>query len=389
MKRTLGALLDQGALSITAFVVTVSAARLGSPSEFGMIAGLQVLIATLVQAVRQTVGGSLLHRAASDPLLTRAVTTVSVLFASLCGLIVAAACMFGWMSLPLALAFCAAAMGALVQERARLEFQAQHRNHVSGYLGCLVLLLGCLIALTADITQSSPWVPWAGVGVASTMVWGLSLRRSVWPSLTALASAYRTYRAEWIHTGTSFAIQSLTLLGPVSLLGATSGASALAGYRGAQSLVAVAQQVPQALFPIFMARSSTAGAGWREIWRWVAIQATVFLSFCAVFFVGSDELGSALLGQSWEKAEPALIPIAIAGFLASISLGCEISLRLAARTALLVKARLVTVVPQLLIVGVGIWAWGLTGAVWGAVIGQTLVCLTLLAAVSKSISQQS
>lgn len=370
--RLLGALADQAAFAIANLWVTVAVARSATPAEFGMVALLQLGVALTVQWYRQTVGASILL---TEPggLAARSGLALTIPPIAATGFLIFALGVMDVLPVDVALVAAAALASALLQERARLDLQSRELNQVAGAVGSLqlagVALLGWALPLSAVY-----WLPWLLLAATAFSCWGLVLavRRVPW-SIGAGRRAVSEYGLDWARSTGAFAVQSVTWAAPTGALGVFSGAASVAALRGGQSLVALAQQLPQAAYPLALQASGSPAAVRRVQRWWVVAQIALFASVGTVLLSLNDEWGRRLLGQTWLLSSPLIMPLVLAGLLAALSLGVEMELRALGAYQALLRARTRALLPYLIaVVAAGAWL-GTSGVAWSIVFGQGMV----------------
>lgn len=334
---------DQAFSAAASLLVTLMVARAATPDDFGTFALAQLLVIIVVQMMRQTVGTTLLT--ATDDRrgeISGGSTGVYVLVAA-GGTGVLLAYAVGSTS-QLAMALGLALSGLLVEERLRLEMHAIGRSDLASVASAIV----CgAVALGMLVPAPEGWWTWpmvwygganAAVGVAG-LLWG---RMPV-----SLGETRRLFALEWRRWGSLFAVHAVTLgswmLVPF-VVTAQSGLAAGAGLRGAQTLTAIPQQIPQGLQSPFLRRWSWAGVddtrtAARQRGRWYLIQLAIFVPILACFVVLPDSLGEALLGETWRYAEPLLPVVVLLGAVASMVLAADMQLRILQRTDVLLRIR--------------------------------------------------
>lgn len=379
MKSFVGALVDQACAAIASLLILITVAKIGSVQEFGTIAGLQLLISLVVQGFRQSVGGSAL-RDGQDAQFSGAVTAIAAILLSILWFLALVSVLVGAFGGVLALGFSVAAAGAMVQERGRLSLQARRKNLVSGGMSLVSLIVITLACGLLYRFSNLEWSPWLTAGAIQTTVWlpVLALAHD-FSGMSRLRRAIEVSGREWRETGEAFIFQAFTWAAPVAILGAFVGAGAVGGLRGSQTIAAVGQQAPQAMFPYFLAR----GLSRRGMLLWILMQFCVFSLLAGVLAMHGSEVGDLLLGDTWPTARPIMVPILLAAFIASVSLGLEIHLRLVGRTDTIVRARRFWAVTQMLTVTLATAEWGLLGAAWAMALGPLLVFMTLLGGVLR------
>ena len=85
-----------------------------------------------------------------------------------------------------------------------------------------------------------------------------------------------------------------------------------------------------------------------------------------------DQVGVALLGETWASASALILPMAIVVAISTLSLGAEIGLRVLADARGSLRARTVEAVSQTVGGVIGAWKFGALGSVFGLALGGIL-----------------
>jgi O-antigen/teichoic acid export membrane protein len=377
---------DQALSSLTNFGLGVLVARTVTAEGFGVFS-LAFVTYTIALITSRAV--------ASDPFIVRhsatsdedwkAATRGSAGIALVIGLGSAAVVALGGLVAggPVGAAFLALAIvlpGLLVQDMWRFAFIAHGRSYLAFLVDLiwLLLLLPGLLALDAigSDTVVLPIVVWGGAATISA-VGSQFIARTV-PSFRAARDWWRSQR----DIGVRYAAEALVSMGAtqatVFALVTFAGLATAGSLRGAQILLGPIQVVLMGIgitaVPEGIRLMHRSGLG---ALRKPAVAVSLLMSAAALVWgllVSSlpDQVGVALLGETWASASALLLPMAIVVAISTLSLGAEIGLRVLADARGSLRARTVEAVSQTVGGVIGAWRFGALGSVFGLALGGVL-----------------
>lgn len=166
------------------------------------------------------------------------------------------------------------------------------------------------------------------------------------------------------------------------------GLSAAGAFRAGQTLMGGVGLFTQGIAPIVVTEAirkvRNGNPGWTILWIWTALL-TIFSGLYGVaILVIPDNMGQALLGESWHNASPILLPLVLQTVLRGPITGVPIILRAGYLLDTALKLRIVLAVPNLVIPAIGAAVWGLQGAAWGLVLAAIIGCVFSIATVQHT-----
>jgi O-antigen/teichoic acid export membrane protein len=382
-RRRLGLLtIDQLISGASNVLIALLAARTLSAAEFGLFGIVFLVYTLLIGITRALVSDPLLvHPEESEQRPGEAIGTTCVLALPLTAILVAVGIgVSGWDArLGEALLVLSAALPLLaLQDLGRYLAFATHRPMRAVVLDAvwLVLMLAAVSILIASDRRTLVWlmVAWAGSGAAAGILLFARYRvRDVQPNL---AWVRFTWPLSWRYLVSYIAIQG-SALGASSEVGAIAGARALGGVQGALLLARPFTTFQVAAATQAIGEVARCAADARGVWRNALVSSALTGGVGALnllaMLVLPTALGEALLGESWDLAEPLLLPTGLYIVCIGILTGPAAAL-------LGVKAmRKATTMNVAMGIGALIWAAigalidGARGAMWAAALGQSLV----------------
>lgn len=377
---------DQALSSVTNMAASVIVARSVPAADFGAYAIAFAVYLVAVGASRAVATDVLGVRASAvsedewREMVARALGTVAAIGCATSALLVVAAAIcedeLRWNLLALA----SLATGLLLQDAWRFAFFAQGRP-VRAFLNdcvwafALILLLGVCVANGVD--RSWPFVAaWAASGsiaggfgivqsgvvpaIGSTRRW-LADHRDLWPSFLG-EYAVQSGAGQVV----TFGVGALVTLAAV---GSLRGAQVVFGPVAVILMSTVAIAVPEGVRLVQRSgRHLLTGMAALS-----AVGATAALSWgVATAHLLPDQVGRALLGPTWDGAEPLLVPLGLLMACSATSLGASAGLRAIQQARTGLRTRLV-VAPLTAGGGLaGAATGGVVGAVWGQIVPMAL-----------------
>jgi O-antigen/teichoic acid export membrane protein len=378
--RSAWTVVDQALSASSNFVLMVLVARTSSRHEFGAF-GLTFAI--------YLIGVALNRSLCSDPFLVRFTTasdedrrhaaqgvvgsSVTVALAASLVCLMASLWFGGFVGAPLrALALVLPAL--LVQDATRFIFIANGEPRWAAANDFLWLLgLGALLGATAGHMHD-----------ASTMLllWGISGGLAAVVALVQLRLAPSVRLAlHWWKDNRDLAVgfTADTLTGYVVqqavtfALAARVGVSAVAGVRGAQTLIgpmnvlvvgSLALTVPEGARAL---RQSVGSLRTLAASVSLALVSVTSLCLCAALFLPSS-LGTSLLGRAWPATHTMLLPVGLVMVANAANVGAVGGIRATAQARRILRARFTAAPIQLGFVLVGVFLFRAAGAIWGMTI---------------------
>ncbi len=166
------------------------------------------------------------------------------------------------------------------------------------------------------------------------------------------------------------------------ILAAILGASALGGYRAAQSLFAPLSLIgPSIALPGLPAVARAYAGGYRQArdlaMRLSAIAVAATLAFFAVLFLGGWRLLPILFGGAFSRYKDLISPIALSQVFAAAGVGFPLVIKVQQRGQFLLLSRLAATLIGIAIMAVSAGMYGLIGAAWGSAAGALLSTLAI------------
>lgn len=388
VRRNVWAVVDQAAVAGMSFVLAFSVARQVSPDQFGRFALLQVVLTMGVYAYRELPGTWILvcprKGSADDNVAAGAMGTAIVAGAGIGGCLLALGLAQG-AGPGVALCMAGAVPANLVLQGYRLLCYRRGRVAHAATVSLAALLVFLLAVVAAETTPQVLRIApvelyLCTLGAMCVVCLGL-LRQPL--SLTRLRRFVRDGRRYWGSLSGNVAL-TLTRQGLVPFVCAGAGSlAAVAGLRGAQSLSGLPQQVPQGMAPLFVAKGSVfherhgyyPGHYQR---RWWYLQLSILgPAFVLSWFV-PDQLGEALLGQTWPNAKLALPWVMLGSLFSQLTLGADVQFKVEGRVRVAVLVRAATLPVSVVCVAMGAHWYSAQGAAVGFMLGTltTLIGVT-------------
>lgn len=140
--------------------------------------------------------------------------------------------------------------------------------------------------------------------------------------------------AEFKKSAANLLAQMSTVVTVPFLLAAAGDAALVGGYRAAQTVAVAPLQLLQGMHPVLLPRltpSNGAPLVKKTLFRWTVVCVFVMMPIVILAFFAPSDLGTRLLGESWQYAEPALPYVLLEGMLAQIAVALEAVLRMRSR----------------------------------------------------------
>jgi O-antigen/teichoic acid export membrane protein len=376
---------DQSASSLTNFALGVLVARDATADEFGAFSMAFVTYLLFLNVGRAIVAYPLLIRYSNvAPERWRTGAGMATATAVILGLAVAAVAIPFGMAVGGELGTAMAGMGLvmpalLLQDAWRFVFVSAGRSRDAFFndairVVLLVPTVGALVALDLH-TVLGPVIAW-GIGAAVAAVAG-SLQAGVLPAWPRI----RTWLTEHRDLIPRFVAESLTTVGSLQLtyvvIGAIGGLAVVGAIRGAElllgpynvfSLGVMLVALPEATR---MLKISTGDLVRLCVIVSSALGSVAILVGSVLFFL-PDQIGTALLGASWDAARSVVITLALAMAATMATSGASTGLRAMEAAGRVLRAAVVTSIGILVSATVGVSIGGVNGAVWGLVLGSTI-----------------
>jgi O-antigen/teichoic acid export membrane protein len=313
-------IVDQGVTSASNFLLVVLVARNSDAPTFGIFALLFLLVTLVVACAYSLVSEPLLTfrplEEASTGQARRGAATVAVFLGLLGSAILLVVGRFTHSS-ELGLLLAVACPIAVLQDH--LRYQCFDRGSAATALLAdtmwLAVFVGAVVAMEGEVSYQSLVMTWTAGAAFSAL---LMVRRNVLPFSARDAHVFVVNTAPMQGTQlTEFASVSLEGQFFAILVAATSGATVLGGYRGAQSLLG-----PLSVFFLAMrggllarARHLSPEDGLRRLVRNLSIALAVLTVVVAIVLSSlPNEVGALILGPTWPGAR-AVLPLLGAQYL--------------------------------------------------------------------------
>jgi O-antigen/teichoic acid export membrane protein len=353
-RRATWSLVDQALSSLTNFAMSLIAARVLAPREFGAFA---VAFATYIVCLN-------LNRAfATDPLLVRysgathaerrqavpaVMGTVAVfsLVSSLCFGVAAA--VLPWPANIAFLAFAVAQPGILVQDSWRYVFFADGRPQLSAANDLIWTVVQALLTVLAFTTghKSLLWL---------TATWGAAAWVAAGAGFVQFGCGIAPRRAaSWVlqqrDLALRYAADVVTLLGVAQLglygLGFLTGLTAVGSIRAAQVLLGPLTFISLGGSIIIVPEGVRLRARAPERLKVVlasysATMVVICVTWVALASLLGDRLGTDLVGENWQGVRSVLVPVGAIFVFNSLAFGGVLGLRVLADARRALRARLI------------------------------------------------
>jgi O-antigen/teichoic acid export membrane protein len=379
--------IDQAIAGGSNVLIAVLAARLLDAAGFGLF-GLVFLVYVLAQGVSRALvcDPLLIHPAEGEQRKGEVIGTSCMLGVALgAGVaLIGLAVTFANTGLGVALAVLGLCLPLLVlQDLGRyLAFATQKPDYALALdIAWLLLLLAAVVPLFVTDTDHLPWLiaAWAGSGALAGVL-TLFQHRAATIHLN-LAWLRYTWAFSWRYLISYSATQGAALAG-ASAVGAISGARALGGLQGAVLLVRpyVTFQIAVTTATIgHITRSlSSRGAIRRHVARASMLPAAVAVANLIVLLLLPDTIGHAVLGDTWEVAQPLLLATGVQIVVLGLMTGVRAGL-LGMRA--IRKVMVIDLATTFLVLGasvVGAEINGALGAIWAITCVQVAVAIAML-----------
>lgn len=363
-QRVAFAVFGNGMFSLASFALSIAVARSSSVEEFGAFSF--ALVAYLFAS-------GLMHAALTDTTLSRpddpATFTRACQRASLLGLVTAVV-LVTWGALAgndYLLIFGFAAHGVLMMDFLR-TFDSAAGSAGRAMTATSLWALGSLsVSLIAIFVGLNPVVVFAAWAFSGALCGYATMAAVKAPLLPVWQRERRDTQAAGYFSGDYLIGQGGIHL-TTGLLGIVGDARVLGGVRGAGTLLGpmnlIATTASSLMLP-FLARDNDDPAQQRRsALAAVAVQVAVLAPLLVVVQFIPDSLGEQLLGETWQVAALAILPLSLDSIF-SVATGVAISghrVNFAGARSLLIRFGLG--VPRPLVVLFGAYQWGVVGAAW-------------------------
>jgi hypothetical protein len=277
----------------------------------------------------------------------------------------------------IALALCLPLLAAHeVMRGAAVVCDAVHVALVSDgvWLALVIGLTGIVEAGLVTVTPTAAVLVWAASGgVAALSVGGFFFVWGSEPGRRYLSRRFVGYRFLL-----EFLLMRATSQALILALGAVAGVVAVGAFRGATSLLG---PLTVAVLSIANFGAPIAGRMRKEQWprlaSWGAVAVVAGVAVYTAFLVLlPSRWGTALLGASWQEAQPLLLPLAAMTASTGISAILTALIRLLEpRRTLVLRVAAAALMPPLF--AAGYWMGGVGGAAWGLAVATAAQALMM------------
>jgi O-antigen/teichoic acid export membrane protein len=376
--------VDQAIAGGSNVLIAVIAARLLDAAGFGLF-GIVFLLYVIAQGVSRALvcDPLLVHPLEAEERKRDVIGTSCVLGLALGVAVLLLGLMLSFLDSPLgtALVVLGGCLPLLVlQDLGRYLAYAAQRPSAALVLDVtwLVLLAGAVIPLFVTDTRSLGWLiaAWAGTGAAAGLL--LFLQHRAHGVRLGFAWLRYTWGFSWRYLISYTATQG-GALGAASAVGAIAGARALGGVQGAILLVRPFMTFQIAVIAASVGHVTRSRGAVGAIRRYVAstslLTTAVAAANLAVLLVLPDSLGEAVLGDSWDVAQPLLLATGVQILFLGLMTGVRAGLlgMRAIRKVMMIDVATTVLVFAASIVGAEIN--GALGALWAITFVQASVAV--------------
>lgn len=276
-----------------------------------------------------------------------------------------------------------ALLGTLAQETWRIECASKSRFNISFAGSAIAFSTAVVLCATLSITDLDDrgLASWAGVAIIQIVTGAIFANR--WKLLTSVhefTAFWKNHSKSIAELAVSYAATTIPWVLTPTVLTTTSGVAAAGALRGAQTLAAMPQQLPQGLQQYVLRRwtdeQESAGARHLAV-AWGGAMIALFAPCIFAMAIMPDRLGVVLLGSTWDSAGTIAPVIMAAAMIASFNLGQDQLLRARRRFRGAANARTLGAALQVALIFVGAGWFGLHGAAFATIAGQVITAALL------------
>lgn len=334
-------ILDHGLLALASFAVLSEVARSSDQFEFGVFAVAQ-MVHVAVTAYYRTVLGSWVLTSHEpdfeDPLILSLTLGYSVACASLFGSIAA---ITDQPSTVIALSLWL--IGQPILDYVRFSAIRDGRYAAAALLTGFVFLSTIFVNLAVAVfLNGQTWLVVASFGLSSLFISLIYLIRTGFRAggLVQTASFLRARVRRFREQSIVALSQIVPAIGTVGLVALVASPSIVGALRGAQIIVGLGLQLPQAVQPMFLAKyaqslDSVGVIRLRLRIVYFACQAIPLIALASVFLFIPSSLGTAVIGETWNDASGIALFLIAGSLFAQLSTEVELRLRVHQRLGLL------------------------------------------------------
>lgn len=185
-----------------------------------------------------------------------------------------------------------------------------------------------------------------------------------------------------VRVGVDNVLAQLSLQGSLYVVGATSGVVAVAALRVAQTVFAPPSIVAQAFQSVLVPELVSIGARSRRrliqaLSMIAGALAVIGAVWGALALLLPESAGVTLFGETWDKARPLLVYLAVFQVIFGVTFALTIGLRVSNSAARLVRPRVISVVTYLVAIFVGSYVSGAIGAAVATMVSAPIQALIL------------
>lgn len=363
-RRLIFAVGGNGLASLASLALSVTIARASSIADFAEFSLAMVAYLFGSGLIRSALTDSALSRPADRDTFVRSFRRASVIA------LLGAALLVAWglvaanvYLLTLGVAF----HGLLVFDFLRTfdsAAGAAGRAMVSTTMWSALTITSAVLAIAGVLDVGIVFLMWAASGALAGYILMLVART---PVLPRWARHREDTRASALFA-LDYAVGSGGALLTTGVLGVVDGGRILGAVRGAGTLLGplnlIATTVRSLLLPFLSRRNDVPGRQISAALRVAALQVAVLVPFLVALQFLPDTWGEQLLGDTWQLASQALLPLSIEAIFALIGAVANSGHRVAFAGGRSLVLRLAVGVPRPFIVLACAYAWGLAGATW-------------------------
>ncbi|MCK2035911.1 hypothetical protein KZC51_07160 [Microbacterium sp. SSW1-49] len=241
---------------------------------------------------------------------------------------------------------------------------AASRAMASTAIWSMLTMSASVLSILGVLDATAVFVAWAASGALSGYV-------LMWAARTPLVPKWSRHREDTRVAGLfalDFAVGSGGSLLTTGLLGLLDSARILGAVRGAGTLLGplnlVSTTVRSLLLPFLSRRSNSSGGQIRAAARVAALQVVFLLPFLVALQLLPATWGRQILGDTWDLASLALLPLSIEAVFALISAVANSGHRVAFAGTRSLALRLSVGLPRPFVVLLCAQFWGVQGAAW-------------------------
>jgi len=363
-RRLIFAVGGNGMVSLASLALSITIARASSIAEFADFSLAMVSYLFGSGLIRSALTDSALSRPADRDTFVRSFRRASVI--ALLGTVLLV--IWGLLAVNAYLVMLGIAFHGLLAFDFLRTFDsaagAAGRAMVSTTTWSALTIAGAVLAIAGVLDAGSVFVVWAASGALTGYVLMLATRAPVLPRWTSHREDTRVSALFAL----DYAVGSGGALLTTGLLGLLDGGRILGAVRGAGTLLGplnlIATTVRSLLLPFLSRRDDVPGRQIGAASRVAVLQVAVLLPFLVALQFLPDDWGEQLLGDTWQLASLALLPLSIEAIFALIGAVANSGHRVAFAGGRSLALRLAVGIPRPFIVLACAYAWGLAGATW-------------------------